>query len=54
MNYIGMIFSFMIPGGVIGYMIAAIVGEAKARRSRKKDMHRDRIAEAWYKLVVEK
>lgn len=54
MNYIGMIFSFMIPGGVIGYMIAALVGEAKVRRSRKKDMHRDSIVKAWYKLVVEK
>ncbi len=34
MNYIGLIFSFMIPGMVVGGMAASLIGEA-ARRSKK-------------------
>ena len=39
MNYIGLIFSFMIPGMVVGGMAASLIGEA-ARRSRKAEKKR--------------
>lgn len=34
MNYFGFIFSFMVPGMVVGGMAATLIGEA-ARRRRK-------------------
>lgn len=38
MNYIGLIFSFMIPGMIVGGMAASLIGEAarRARREAKK------------------
>jgi len=39
MNYFGMIFSFMLPGMVIGGMTATLIGDA-ARRKRKARKHR--------------
>lgn len=32
MNYIGLIFSFMIPGMVVGGMAASLISEAAHRR----------------------
>lgn len=36
MNYIGLIFSFMIPGMVVGGMAASLISEAAHRRSDSK------------------
>jgi hypothetical protein len=34
MNYFGLIFSFMIPGMVVGGMAATIINEAAAKRRK--------------------
>lgn len=34
MNYIGLIFSFMIPGMVVGGMAASLISEAAHRREK--------------------
>ena len=53
MNYIGLIFTFMIPGAVVGFMIAALVMEAKARRRAKKRHERcHRPVCTWHELYV--
>lgn len=53
MNYIGLIFSFMIPGIVIGAMIAGIYYEAKEKRHAKKRKRRcHRPISTWNELYV--
>ena len=53
MNYIGLIFSFMIPGAVVGFMAAALVIEAKDRRRAKKRHTRcHRPVNTWHELYV--
>lgn len=53
MNYIGTIFSFMLPGAVVGFMIAALVWETKERRrSKKRHARCHRPVRNWNELYV--
>lgn len=53
MNYIGLIFSFMIPGVVIGFLIAGIYYEAKEKRHAKRRKRRcHRPISMWNELYV--
>ena len=47
MNYIGMIFSFMIPGMVIGGMATSLVREAIIRHEKVKASTENRIGMRW-------
>ena len=40
MNYIGLIFSFMIPGMVVGGMAASLIGEAARRHGKSSKSRR--------------
>lgn len=51
MNYFGLIFTFMLPGMIVGGMAAALIYEAKERRRAKKRHERcHRPIKMWYEL----
>lgn len=47
MNYIGMIFSFMIPGMVIGGMAVSLIRDAVIKHKRVKPHTENRIGMKW-------
>lgn len=53
MNYIGMIFSFFVPGIIVGSLVAGIYYEAKEKRRAKKRKRRcHRPISMWNELYV--
>ena len=56
MNYIGLIFSFMVPGMIVGGMAVSLVYEYrkfKARQaSRVEEQKKERIENRWSTLLV--
>ena len=52
MNYIGLIFSFMLPGMVIGFMAGCIWAARERRRAKKRHVRCHRPVCDWNEFYV--